>query len=90
MNETVAGVANAIVPQRRPEEAFTFVCECGRAGCRGRIRLARDEYEAVRVHPGRLVVVGDHQAPERDRVVARHDAYVVVERAAGAALQSVA
>jgi hypothetical protein len=87
MNDTVARTANSIVPVRRVGEAFTFLCECGRPGCRERVRLGRAEYERVRLHPRRSVVMRNHHAPQAERIVARHDAYVVVE---AIALRSVA
>jgi hypothetical protein len=87
MNDTVARTANSIVPVRRAGEAFTFLCECGRAGCRERVRLGRAEYERVRLHPRRSVVTRNHHAPGAERIVVRHDAYIVVE---DVALRSVA
>ena len=63
-------------------------CECGWEGCAQPIRVALEDYEAVRAVPTRFLVVPDeaHVAREVERVVERHDGYWIVEKigAAGA------
>jgi hypothetical protein len=57
-----------------------FLCECGRPDCLDRIVVELEEYEAVRAHPDRFLLVFGHDQPEVDRVVASGDDYVVVEK----------
>jgi hypothetical protein len=65
-------------------------CECGWEGCKEPIRVALEEYEAVRAVPTRFLVVPDegHVAPEVERVVERHANYWVVEKIGHAAALS--
>ena len=64
-------------PARDREE---FFCECGRLDCMARFELTRAEYEAVRAHAERFVVLAGHEDPEIERVVEAHGAWVVVEK----------
>ena len=59
---------------------LTFVCECGRLGCSQLIQLSRPEYEALRQNPRRFAILDGHEILEAERVVERHDRYVVVEK----------
>jgi hypothetical protein len=63
-----------------PEAPVGFRCECARLGCNDLVGLTLGEYERVRAHPRRFVVVHDHERPEVEMVVERHDAYSVVEK----------
>jgi hypothetical protein len=67
------------------EETFSserelFFCECLMAGCREKIPLTRDEYEAVRADRRRFFVVPGHQDEHLESVVDSHDAYLVIEK----------
>ena len=46
-----------------------YVCECGDATCVERIRLTRQEYEAVRDYSTRFAIAVDHENPEIDQLV---------------------
>jgi hypothetical protein len=59
---------------------LAFACECGRLGCNQLIELSRADYEAVRAHPRRFFLLASHELLEVERVVERHDDYVVVEK----------
>lgn len=65
-------------------------CECGWEGCTKPIRVALEEYEAVRAVPTRFIVAPDegHVADEVERVVERHADYWVVEKIGVAAALS--
>ena len=56
-----------------------FLCECGRQDCLERIVVPLDEYEAIRAHPDRFLLVLGHEQLEVERVIGRGD-YVVVEK----------
>ncbi|HZU20707.1 MAG TPA: hypothetical protein VE982_05780 [Gaiellaceae bacterium] len=57
-----------------------FFCACGRADCEETIVMSVAEYSSVHEMPNRFVVVPGHETPEIERVVERHDTYVVVEK----------
>jgi predicted ThiF/HesA family dinucleotide-utilizing enzyme len=67
-----------------PGGLLTFICECGRLGCNRLIELTRAEYEAVRANPRRFAVLSGHEIEEVEKVVERHDRYLVVEKAGDA------
>jgi hypothetical protein len=47
------------------EEAQTFICECGRAGCTEWVTVKISEYEAIREQRARVVVAAGHEpAPQ--------------------------
>ena len=59
---------------------ITFRCECGQLGCSRLIELTANEYERIRDHPRWFFVAPDHEVPEAETVVDRHDDYLVVEK----------
>jgi predicted ThiF/HesA family dinucleotide-utilizing enzyme len=63
-----------------PSGLLTFVCECGRLGCNMLIQLTRAEYEAIRGDPRRFAIVAGHEILEAEKIVERHDRYLVVEK----------
>jgi hypothetical protein len=60
-----------------------FVCECGRIGCNQLVELGAPEYEALRGHHYRFLLLKGHELPECDEIVASHNGYVVVHDAGG-------
>ncbi len=62
-----------------------FLCECGRPDCLERIVVQLDEYESIRAHPDRFILVLGHDEPDVDRVIGGGDDYVIVERIGDAA-----
>jgi hypothetical protein len=60
-----------------------FFCECGRLDCMARFETTREEYEAVRAHPERFIVLEQHVDREIESVVERHGQFVVVEKRPG-------
>lgn len=56
------------------------LCECGRDGCLGRIKLSIEEYEAAHSESDHFVVLPGHESAEVERVVERTDAYLVVDK----------
>jgi hypothetical protein len=58
VNENVSTISRAFgegIP-------LTIVCECGRRGCLERVRITRDEYEAVRADARHFVVSFGHRS----------------------------
>jgi hypothetical protein len=61
-------------------ETAEFVCECADIACVDRIELTMQRYEAVRRVPTRFIVKPGHELADEERVVERHDGYLVVEK----------
>jgi hypothetical protein len=62
-----------------------IVCECTDLACGERIEIRLAEYEAIRAHPSRFLVLPGHERPDIERVVGEGDGYFVVEKTGGAA-----
>ncbi len=61
-------------------DAVSFRCECARLGCNLLLELPLAEYEEVRAHPRRFLMIDGHQVPELEEVVLRRPGYVVVQK----------
>lgn len=61
-------------------QQVSFRCECARLGCDQLIELTLVEYESVRAHPRRFVIVKGHDVPLEDTVVDSGQGWVVVEK----------
>jgi uncharacterized protein (DUF1499 family) len=59
-----------------------YLCECASQPCRLRVRMSRDEYEAVRADPQHFLVVPGHVLPDLETVVRSTPAYEVIEKPA--------
>jgi hypothetical protein len=57
-----------------------FRCECARLGCNLLLELTLTEYEHVRAHSRRFLMIDGHQVPELEEVVERRPGYVVVQK----------
>ncbi len=57
-----------------------FRCECARLGCNQLIELSVREYEEVRAHPRRFVVLPGHELQGFETVVEARPGYVIVEK----------
>jgi|SRR3954469_816790 len=62
-----------------------WVCECAEDTCIAQMELTIPEYEAVRQHPMRFPVLPGHEQLDVERVVVRHERYIVVEKIGKAA-----
>ena len=61
--------------------ALRFHCECGQASCFDTIDLMPDAYERVTNGDGyRFIVLRGHEELAIERVVERHDGWLVVEK----------
>jgi len=67
-----------------------FRCECARLGCNRLVELTVHEYEEIRSHPRRFVVVPGHELPDVETIVATRPGYLIVEKRdqAGAVAES--
>jgi hypothetical protein len=82
-NETIFRAANESIDKAaggRLEKA-PYLCECGEESCLARVALSPAEYEAVRAHPARFLVVSGHEdLIAGEVVVEQHDRFTVVEK----------
>jgi hypothetical protein len=62
------------------EAVAGFRCECAALGCNRLIGLIPSEYERIRAHPRRFVVVPGHERAEVETVVERRTDYLIVEK----------
>lgn len=62
------------------KDRLTILCECGSGQCDERIALREDQYEQLRRVPTHFAVRPGHEIPDVERVVERHDEFVVVEK----------
>jgi hypothetical protein len=60
-----------------------FFCECGQLECMGRFEMNRAQYEAVRAHSERFVVLPGHEDEQIESVVEKQDRFFVVEKSPG-------
>jgi hypothetical protein len=61
-----------------------YICECANAGCTEQIAIDPDSYSRVRAQPRLFFVRPGHEDPQIERVVERHDDYLVVEKTGAA------
>jgi hypothetical protein len=61
-----------------------YICECANAGCAEQIAIDPDAYSRVRAQPRLFFVRPGHEDPQIERVVERHDDYLVVEKTGAA------
>ena len=76
VNERIAEIAGTW----EWEDKQGFLCECVRHDCTRAVLLTRGEYESVRAGTARFFTAPGHELAEQERVVERHDGFVVVEK----------
>ena len=57
-----------------------FICECSDGDCMEVVDVPLATYEGVRAGNNDFLLRAGHETPTDERVVARHDGYVVVEK----------
>jgi hypothetical protein len=64
-------------------EREEFFCECGQLDCMARFEMRRDQYEKVRAHAERFVVLPGHEDDSIERIIEDHGRFLVVEKLPG-------
>jgi hypothetical protein len=59
-----------------------FLCECGNPACKERLELTADALHRLHAESGLFVVLPGHEIPDVEKVVTRHNGYLVVRRSA--------
>jgi hypothetical protein len=62
------------------DSVAAFRCECARLDCNRLVSITPREYEAVRAHGRRFLVLPGHEDPSVETVVATHPEYLVVQK----------
>jgi hypothetical protein len=65
-----------------------FLCECGRQTCLETLQLSRSDYERVRTEGDRFIVRPGHEDTSVERVIERHDGFVIVAKVGDAGAES--
>jgi hypothetical protein len=66
------------------DQPVRFRCECAALDCNQTIDLTIAQYERLREHPKRFVVVPGHEVADAETVITSGDGYLVVEKKDGA------
>jgi CheY-like chemotaxis protein len=62
------------------KDALAILCECGDRSCHEPLVMNVDEYEQIRSQPAQFAVIAGHELPIAERVVVRHEHYLIVEK----------
>jgi hypothetical protein len=62
------------------QAAAAFRCECARLDCNQLVSISPREYELIRAHPRRFLLLPGHENRQIESVVETHEGYVVVEK----------
>ena len=81
VNEHIAELSS----DGRETSPSLFICECSSPACAEALAITAAEYERVRAHGARFVVLPGHQRPDVERVIEGTGRYVVVEKVGAAA-----
>ena len=57
-----------------------YVCECANAGCAEQFAIDPETYRRVRRQPRLFFVRPGHEGPQLERIVERHENYLIVEK----------
>ena len=73
-----------------PTDRVPVLCECADPGCFEAVMLSLAEYEDVRSHPARFVLVAGHEEPgtTHERVVEAERGFAVVEKVGDAGAEA--
>jgi hypothetical protein len=85
VNERIEDVGTTLLPDDQPME---FLCECDDRDCVEKVSATRAEYEAIRAVGTHFVVLPGHEDPGVERVVQKHERFLVVEKQGEAAQEA--
>jgi hypothetical protein len=88
MNESAFRASNERLRRAAASHRFEerqgvpFLCECADPGCREIVMLSLEQYEKVRAHPSRFLLVAGHEDAEAEleRIVEAERGYAIVEK----------
>jgi hypothetical protein len=62
------------------DQPVPFLCECSKVTCVENVRLSLTNYRAARAESTAFILLPGHDDPLVERIVARGDGYVLVEK----------
>ena len=73
---------SAISYRFEPDQGVPFLCECGDLSCYEIVMLSMEDYEQVRAHPSRFLLVAGHEDEEakHERILEAQQGYAIVEK----------
>jgi hypothetical protein len=80
VNERIEAISREFTAHSPQPDQINFVCECGKVDCTELLEATVAEYEAVRAHPRRFLVLPGHEHADTARVVERKRRFLVVEK----------
>jgi hypothetical protein len=80
VNERLSSLGTAYVLE---DEPLDLICECGNVDCVERIRVTKDDYEAIRSDPAQFAVVAGHAETDLEDVIEARGGYEVVRKKPG-------
>jgi hypothetical protein len=72
----------ALTYRFEPEDHLPFTCECSDPGCLECVMLSLGEYDRIRAHPSRFLLVAGHEEAEatHERIIEAENGYAIVEK----------
>lgn len=90
--QTVVRAGNEVIARSGADAGaarFTVSCECGDAGCRSHLDVTAAEYQAVRDHGSRFLIVARHENAETSIVYRSSPGFDEIESLGGEPLRIV-
>jgi hypothetical protein len=80
VNERIRMLDDELAAAATAPDVQSYLCECGRADCTERIRLATGDYERVRDDPATFAIVPGHEEPDVEDVVELHEGWAMIRK----------
>ena len=61
-------------------EKSVFICECADMTCAEQVEMTLAEYEGMRAHPNRFVVLPGHEVSDVEEIVFRSEGFLLVSK----------
>ena len=84
VNERIERVTEAL---QVTTEKIAILCECGEESCMDRLEVSLPEYERVRADSTLFFILPNHEKPDVEDVVEKHDGYDIVRKKPGGAAE---
>jgi len=83
-NEAMFRTANERMAEweehRINEAEELYFCECADDDCREKVSLRKADYERVRSNSRHFVIARDHEIPDVETVISKHEGWAVIEK----------
>lgn len=82
-NEALFREVNERIEEIAVGDVADFLCECADPACTQPISLSLEAYEEIRADSNLFAILPEHEEPEVEEVVERHEGYVIVKKREG-------